>query len=497
MKTLLLLLITTIPGLYCFGKTHPALVQNTDTSGAEAIVRFEVKNSTATYVALEYSYNYIKGYNDTLMINNGICEKKYHLSKPVYMEVRVGGFYGKIYLAPHYQSKVTIDRNNRTNGIVNFECSGDGAIANNYLNAIKTVSIPPKFGEIGRNLTEEQYLEKLENHYTVLDSVCNSYLQTSASLLEKDSLMSSFFNTEKMDLRYHKAGRLLNFMIARKYKKSKAGDFFKRYVEPLELQKEEINLASTGSILFFNSYLLNYLIARQSESKDSTIYRKIGHYAYLLDYASKHYQGATRAYTIAENLHFLAAEVRKRPPHLPPVDSLIKVYDSYLTAEMRELIWKRYNTEMAPNNLIYAEQRVIENFKMVNAENQEFALKDKLTPVTVIDLWASWCGNCIEAFPYLEKLEQHFNQEKRVSFLRVSLDDKGDHWKRSVQKLKLEPTNTFWITGGMKSDFAKKFDITGLPRYIILNKEGKILKLYAPHIGDTQKFISLINNSLK
>lgn len=71
---------------------------------------------------------------------------------------------------------------------------------------------------------------------------------------------------------------------------------------------------------------------------------------------------------------------------------------------------------MAPNNLIYAEQRVIENFKMVNAENQEFALKDKLTPVTVIDLWASWCGNCIEAFPYLEKLEQHFNQEKESFF---------------------------------------------------------------------------------
>lgn len=265
MKTLFLLLITTLTDLYCFGKTHPVLVQNTDTSGAEAIVRFEIKNSTATYVALEYSYNYITGYNDTLMINNGICEKKYHLSKPVYMEVRVGGFYGKIYLAPNYQSKVSIDRNNRTNGIVNFECSGDGAIANNYLNAIKTVSIPPKFAEIGKNLTEDQYLEKLENHYTILDSVCNSYSQTSASLLEKDSLMSSFFNTEKMDLRYHKAGRLLNFMIARKYKKSKAEDFFKRYVEPLELQKEEINLASTGSILFFNSYLLNYLIARQSE----------------------------------------------------------------------------------------------------------------------------------------------------------------------------------------------------------------------------------------
>ncbi|RDB06508.1 TlpA family protein disulfide reductase [Runella aurantiaca] len=152
---------------------------------------------------------------------------------------------------------------------------------------------------------------------------------------------------------------------------------------------------------------------------------------------------------------------------------------------------------MAPNAILYAEKGFVNNHKMVTANNREIALKEKLTPITVVDLWASWCGNCIEAFPYLDKLEEHYANEKKVSFLRISLDDKGDNWKRSVERLRFERDDTYWISGGMKSDFARKFDVNFLPRYIVLNQEGKILNLFAPHIGETQKFISLIDSYLK
>jgi len=78
----------------------------------------------------------------------------------------------------------------------------------------------------------------------------------------------------------------------------------------------------------------------------------------------------------------------------------------------------------------------------------------------------------------------------------MSIDDKKELWEKSVKRLKLDTAHTFWIAGGMKSVFAKKFDLQYLPRWIVLDKEGKVLKLYAPHIADTDKFTSMINKHL-
>ncbi|RDB06507.1 hypothetical protein [Runella aurantiaca] len=337
----LFLLLPYLTCVTCFGKIYLKTTGfKSDTLKQEATIRFEVKNVASEYVVLYYSFNSIIPMNDTLVIKGGVCEKKYHLSKPVYMDVSGRGFYGRIYLAPSFQSTVIIDGNNRVNRIVSFKSGGDGALANDYLNEMKTISTLPRLATIGKMLTEQQYLEMVERHYSILDSVYITYHNRYDLQANRDVIMQSFFDTEKMDLRFRKGGTLLNFMEARRYRGNKAEAFFAQYIQPLNLQKEEINLLSNASILFFKSYLPTYFMVRVRESSDSTIYQKIGHYAYILDYVTKNYQGQKRAYCIAENLYFLADQARSYPAHFPPIDSLMKAYDSYLTDEWRELIWK-------------------------------------------------------------------------------------------------------------------------------------------------------------
>ncbi|WP_164490000.1 TlpA disulfide reductase family protein [Runella sp. SP2] len=211
-------------------------------------------------------------------------------------------------------------------------------------------------------------------------------------------------------------------------------------------------------------------MARVRESKDNALYHKIGHYAYLLDYLSNNYDGEKRNYAITNNLYFLASVARKYPPNYPSVDSLITLYDSYLSEERRTLIRQRYYTEIDPNSTRYTDKGFIDEFKISTPSNHEYVLNKKLTPVTVIDLWASWCGNCIDAFPLIESLTTKYSTEKKVSFLKISLDDKEENWRKSTKKLQLKPEDSYWIAGGMKSEFAKKFDVKYLPRYIILNQ---------------------------
>ncbi|MBB3839771.1 thiol-disulfide isomerase/thioredoxin [Runella defluvii] len=500
MKTLIissLIVITKVFG--CFGNGHwdsnkyPHL--NPDSTQIESTVRFELKNFPTPYIILRYSLNYLTYSTDTLAVSNGVCEKKYHFAKPISMEVIINGIQRKIFIAPRHQLTVVIDKNNTKDGIIFFDYFGIGKIANDYLGNINISRNLPTLRNIGKTITEEEYLEKIESHYKKLDSVYSVYENLSNS--QPDESIKSFFKTQKTELAYHKLGRLINFINARNYKADKAVQFFNKYIQPASLLKEEIDLNSGSSVLFFSSYLPDYILARVRESKDNALYHKIGHYAYLLDYVSNNYDGEKRNYAITNNLYFLASVARNYPPNYPSVDSLITLYDSYLSEERRTLIRQRYYTEIDPNSTRYTDKDFIDEFKISTPSNHEYVLNKKLTPVTVIDLWASWCGNCIDTFPLIESLMTNYSTEKKVSFLKISLDDKEENWRKSTNKLQLKPEDSYWIVGGMKSEFAKKFDVKYLPRYIILNQEGKILKMYAPDVRNIKEFTTLIDKLIQ
>ena len=502
MKTLFLtLFVITFKVLDTFGNNESYLkdnpLSNQDSTQIESTIRFEVKNLSAPYILLNYSLNYLTSTTDTLIINNGICEKKYRFPKEMKMEAVVNGISRKIFIVPGHQLTVSIDMNNKKNGFVSFQYQGDYKIANDYLQEINTTSRMPLLRDIGKTITEEGYLTKIETHYNKLDSVYIIY--KNLVNLSSNELMQSFFATEKTELTYHRLGRLINFIDDRKYKGEKAENFFKKYIQPTNYQKEEINLNSESSLLFFTSYLPDYVLARVRESKDSSLYQKIGHYAYLLKYVSSHYDGEKRSYTIARNLHLIASNARRylSLTHYPSIDSLMTVYDPYLNEERKAFIRKRYYEEIAPSSTKYTEKDYISDFELLTISNDAYKLNEKLTPITVIDLWASWCSNCIEAFPNVEALQEHYINENKVSFLKISLDDKEENWRKGVKKLQLKPEESSWVSGGMKSDFAKKFDIKYLPRYIILNQKGQILKLFPPDVRDTKLFKLLIDDLLK
>ena len=91
--------------------------------------------------------------------------------------------------------------------------------------------------------------------------------------------------------------------------------------------------------------------------------------------------------------------------------------------------------------------------------------------VTVIEVWASWCSDCVKAMPKVKEMQA---ANPNVDFVFISMDKAYDKWLIGIEKHELKGTH-YWATDGMKGEFGKTIDVDWIPRYIVLDKDGNIV----------------------
>lgn len=118
-------------------------------------------------------------------------------------------------------------------------------------------------------------------------------------------------------------------------------------------------------------------------------------------------------------------------------------------------------------------------------------LSDFLGKVVLVDVWATWCRPCIAEQPALEELEKSF-KGKDVVFISVSLDTDKAKWKTMVENKKLSGLHLFSNAVG---PLVSEYEVVSVPRYILFDKDGKMLSFDAPRPSDP-KLAALIQSKL-
>ena len=94
-----------------------------------------------------------------------------------------------------------------------------------------------------------------------------------------------------------------------------------------------------------------------------------------------------------------------------------------------------------------------------------------------VDIWATWCGPCIAEHPRWDKLKTEF-EDKPVAFLTVSIDDSEEPWRKMVKSKNM--VGLQWFTqNAWNSDFTQHFMVNSIPRFLLLDEEGKIIDPFA------------------
>ena len=115
-------------------------------------------------------------------------------------------------------------------------------------------------------------------------------------------------------------------------------------------------------------------------------------------------------------------------------------------------------------------------------------LKKHKGKTVLIEVWASWCGDCVKAMPMLKET-QAANTD--VDYIFISMDKTAEKWKEGIAKHDLKGEH-YWTADGMKGAFGKSIDLDWIPRYIILDKNGDVV-IYRAIEKDFEK----INATLK
>lgn len=90
-----------------------------------------------------------------------------------------------------------------------------------------------------------------------------------------------------------------------------------------------------------------------------------------------------------------------------------------------------------------------------------------------IDMWSTGCNPCIGEIPYMHKLEHDFGNSN-IAFISVTMDTDKDVWKKFMNDNNMGGTQLF-CTDGFKNPFCKIVSMRGIPHFIIIDKEGKIM----------------------
>jgi thiol-disulfide isomerase/thioredoxin len=169
-----------------------------------------------------------------------------------------------------------------------------------------------------------------------------------------------------------------------------------------------------------------------------------------------------------------------------------KIYNTIQTIsdkeELKKEVTKKYNKI---KKLITGKESP--KFDYENHKGGKTKLDDLNGKYVYIDVWATWCGPCIAEIPSLKKVEADYHN-KNIEFVSVSIDTPKAYetWKKMVTDKNLGGIQLIADDARAESSFINAYSIETIPRFILIDPNGKIVNADAPR-PSSPKLIELFN----
>ena len=132
------------------------------------------------------------------------------------------------------------------------------------------------------------------------------------------------------------------------------------------------------------------------------------------------------------------------------------------------------------------------NDSFITEDNNSVKLKEILEnhkgKKVLINVWASWCRDCIVAIPKMKGLQDN---NPNIAYVFISTDRNVHAWKKALKKYKIKGEHYF-MSKGMDSEFGGFLNSNWVPRYLVVNENGFVDLFKAKKITDKR-----IVNALK
>ena len=109
--------------------------------------------------------------------------------------------------------------------------------------------------------------------------------------------------------------------------------------------------------------------------------------------------------------------------------------------------------------------------------------------VLVIDVWATWCKSCLMNMAKFMALKEEYKENPDVEFVTVSTDSEEvrESWLAAIEKFKMGSMLNLTPCNSNGKIFTEEYRVSGVPRYIVIDRNGDIVSVFAPKPDDGMK----------
>lgn len=371
----------------------------------------------------------------------------------VYLQISYRRLKQNVFVKPGDSIRISINGAGKRDGI---HILGPKSPENTYLD-----SLPTLIGKsmVIRDITPSVYRK-------ALDSVSENAIAHYDSLSEKWE-STKFRETEKWRIAYQMGYSEMILAYYHLYQYDSldalvAMDFFQASDS---LPDENMLMRYTDSYVnFFNHKIRNYHSDSSAKVDSMKNFRD-----FYCDYLSKNIHSK-------EINELLTYTLIMNETRYSGFESYEEKYSSFMENAGSEALKTQLKARKASWDRIASGQPA-PGFSYPDSAENTYTLADFWGKPLYIDVWATWCGPCRREIPHLKLLEEEY-RDSNIQFISVSVDEHIDAWRRFV--VEDEPEWLQLYTGGWDCEICNQYNIHGIPRFILIDKEGKIIDANAP-----------------
>lgn len=200
--------------------------------------------------------------------------------------------------------------------------------------------------------------------------------------------------------------------------------------------------------------------------------------------------GLNRQSTAYYNLYFDKIMALNTFPEVKnELGKMILTYYARMSDSVKTVLETRYIDVLSnANDIIKFEEKMTQmnrlkegkpapTFSYPDINGNVVSSTDLKGKVIYIDVWATWCGPCKGEIPYLKTLESELH-DKDIAFVSISVDSDKRAWESMVKEDELKGYQLY-AKDAWNSQIIKDYLISGIPRFIIIDKDGNLVSANA------------------
>lgn len=422
-----------------------------------AVIYGSIENSSEKFVVLRNNENI-----DTIVLENG---KRFHktvqLNSLAYYFLRHGEEIISVYIQPGDSINIL---GKADNFIESVKFSGSSVVENNYLIEKKKMEMNSSF-----SLTEF-----IQSEESVFIKKADSFYQAGLNNFEKIMQQNKYENAE--------------------FAKIEKAKLFYTWAESMVMYETAYNSSSDKERKSLNKNIQKYM--SQVNFNDSAMVDFFEYRAFFESYLNMKAALVTKNFEAEADMDFFTNKINVLLQTItdPKVKSRllyeyfkdhIRVFGISGINELYAKFQKECNSKKYTDEIgkMFNRWKVLEpgnmapDFSLTDLDGKVHSLAEFKGKMVYIDVWATWCAPCRREIPFIQKLFYEY-KGKDIVFISISIDESREAWKKMVEYEKPDWLQLLMVRG--KSSLLDDYFIYTIPRFILIDKNGKIINAQAP-----------------